>query len=163
MVSVQRAKVEEAPEIKQALRETWLDTYSSCIPQDVIQRVTTLWHSPQLLASEIQNPKVFFGVAKDENNAILGLATARKRSADLVAVARLYVKPHYQRQGIGSQLLEASIIAFPGARRVRLEVEEQNEKGLSFYRKQGFKAISRHEERVEDITLTVIAMEKQLP
>lgn len=162
MVTVQRANVEEVQEIKQVLSETWIDTYGSFLSQDTIQKVTTVWHNPQLLASQVQNPEIFFGVAKDEGNAILGLVTARKQGDDAVVVDRLYVSPQYQRKGIGSKLLEESIIAFPGTRRLRLEVEEQNEKGLSFYRKQGFKEISRKEERVEDETLKVIEMEKQL-
>ena len=162
MVTVQRANVEEVQEIKQVLSETWIDTYGSFLSQDTIQKVTTVWHNPQLLASQVQNPEIFFGVAKDEGNTILGLVTARKQGDDAVVVDRLYVSPQYQRKGIGSKLLEESIIAFPGTRRLRLEVEEQNEKGLSFYRKQGFKEISWKEERVEDETLKVIEMEKQL-
>ena len=162
MVTVQRANVEEVQEIKQVLSETWMDTYGSFLSQDTIQKVTTVWHNPQLLASQVQNPEIFFGVARDEGNTILGLVTARKQGDDTVVVDRLYVSPQYQRKGIGSKLLEESIIAFPGTRRLRLEVEEQNEKGLSFYRKQGFKEISRKEERVEDETLEVIEMEKQL-
>ena len=162
MVIVQRAKVEEIQEIKRVLSDTWIDTYGSFLSQDTIQKVTTVWHDPQLLASQVQNPDIFFGVAKDESNTILGLVTVRKQDDDTVVVGRLYVNPQYQRKGIGSKLLEESIIAFPGTRRLRLEVEKQNEKGLSFYQKQGFREISRKEEKVEDETLEVIEMEKQL-
>ncbi len=114
MITVQPAGIEEAPEIKQVLSETWIDTYGPFLPADVIQKVTALWHSPETLAAEIENPRVYFGVAKDERNAILGLVTAGRQSEEIVNVARLYVRPAYQRQGIGAKLLNACIAAFPG-------------------------------------------------
>ena len=162
MITVQPARIEEVPEIKQVLSETWIDTYGPFLPADVIQRVTALWHKPETLATEIENPRVYFGLAKDERNAILGLVTAGRQSEEIVNVARLYVRPAYQRQGIGGKLLNACIAAFPGVQRLHLEVEAQNEKGLSFYRKQGFREMLRKEEAIEDITLMVIEMEKQL-
>jgi ribosomal protein S18 acetylase RimI-like enzyme len=162
VVTIQRAKVKEIQEIKQVLSETWIDTYGSFLSQYTIQRVTTIWHNPKLLAAQVQNPDVFFGVAKDERNTILGLVTARKQGDDTLVIDRLYVSPQYQRKGIGSKMLEESINAFPGVRRLLLEVEVQNKKGLLFYRKQGFKEKSRKEQKVEDEILMVIEMEKQL-
>ena len=162
MITVQPAEVEEVQEIKQVLSETWIDTYGPFLPAEVIQKVKTLWHSPETLAAEIENPRVFFGVAKDEHNSILGLVTAGRQGEEFVTVARLYVRPISQRQGIGGKLLDACIAAFPEAQRLRLEVEAQNEKGLSFYRKQGFKEVSRKEEKIEETTLEVVEMERQL-
>jgi ribosomal protein S18 acetylase RimI-like enzyme len=162
MVTVQRANVEEVQEIKQVLSETWMDTYGSFLSQDTMQKVTTVWHNLELLASQVQNPEIFFGVAKDEGNTILGLVTARRQGDDEVMIDRLYVSPQYQRKGIGTKLLEESIVSFPGTKRLLVEVEEQNKKGLSFYQKLGFKQISRKEESVQDETLRVIEMEKRL-
>jgi ribosomal protein S18 acetylase RimI-like enzyme len=162
MITVQRANLENVQEIKQVLSETWIDTYGSFLSQETIKQVTTVWHDPGRLAAQIQNPEIYFGVAKDETGTILGLVTARKQEADTVVIDRLYVSPPYQRKGIGRELLEESNLAFPGTSRLLLEVEEQNEKGLSFYRKQGFKEISRREQRVGDEALMVIEMEKHL-
>ena len=156
------ANVEEVQEIKQVLSETWIDTYSSFLPLEVIYKITTLWHSPEGLAAEIEDERVCFSVAKDEHGAILGLVTAGRPSGDILCIGRLYVLPGHQRQGIGSKLLEACTAAFPGVRTLRLEVETQNEKGLSFYRKQGFRESSRKVEELEGILLTVVEMEKKL-
>jgi ribosomal protein S18 acetylase RimI-like enzyme len=161
MVTVQRAKVEEVQEIKRVLNETWLDTYGSFLSPNTIEQATSVWHNPERLASQIQNPNAYFGVAKDKEKTILGLVTARKQDDDTVVIDRLYVTPQYQRRGIGSMLLEESITTFPGIARLILEVEEQNKVGLSFYQKQGFREISRKEVRVEDDILLVIEMEKE--
>ena len=163
MITVQPAEVDEVQEITQVLSETWIDTYGPFLPAEVIQKVTTLWHSPETLAAEIENERVFFHVAKDEHGSIVGLLTAGRPSDDIVNIGRLYVLPGHQRQGIGGKLLEACADAFPGAHILRLEVEAKNEKGLAFYRKQGFREISRKEEELEGISLMVVEMEKQLP
>ena len=163
MIIIQPAKVEEVQKIKQVLSETWIDTYGPFLPLEVIQKVTSLWHSPEMLAAEIENARVFFHVAKSENGAIVGLLTAGRPSDDIIYIGRLYVLPGHQRQGIGGKLLDACVAAFPGAQRLRLEVEEQNEKGLAFYCKRGFREISRKEEDLEGISLAVVEMEKKLP
>ena len=162
MITVQPAKVDEVSEIKQVLSLTWTDTYGPFFPAEVIQKVTSLWHSPETLAAEIKNDRVFFHVAKDDQGAIVGLLTAGRPSDEIVSIGRLYVLPGSQRQGIGGKLLDACVAAYPGVQKLVLEVEAQNEKGLAFYRKQGFREESRKEEELEGIALTAVEMEKQL-
>ena len=162
MITVQQAHVDEVRQIKQVLSETWIDTYSSFLPVEVIHKITSVWHSPATLAAEIENERVFFNVVKNEQGEIVGLVTAGRPSEEVVYIARLYVLPGHQRQGIGARLMDACVAAFPGTKTLRLEVEEQNEKGLSFYRKQGFREISRKEEELEGVSLTVVEMEKKL-
>ena len=119
-----------------------------------------LWHSPETLAAEIENERLLFDVAKDEHGAILGLLTAGRPNDEVVYIARLYVLPGHQRQGIGGKLLDACVTGFTGVRTLRLEVEAQNEKGMAFYQKQGFREIARKEEEFEGVSLTVVEMEK---
>lgn len=160
-MEIHRARVEEVPEIKKVLSETWIDTYGNTYSQETIQRVTIEWHNPELIASQIRNPDFFFGIAKDGKN-VVGLTTVRRLDEDTLMMDRLYVHPDYQRQGIGTKLMEETIQSFPGANRLRLEVEEQNQKGIDFYRKQSFLEISRRTEKVGDDTMPVIEMEKTL-
>ena len=77
-------------------------------------------------------------------------------------IYRLYVHPQHQRKGIGRRLLEASVSACPEVKKLQLEVEEQNQKALAFYRKNGFTETGRKEEKVEAERLIVIVMEKHL-
>ena len=160
MVSIERANVEDAPEIKQVLGETWRATYSSFLSQATINTVTSVWHSQDRLEAEIQNPRIFFGVARTDDGAIIGLTTVGQITDDTVVLARLYVLPQYQRQGIGSQLLQAGITAFPTARTIRLEVEENNQSAYTFYHNHGYREIESKEERVEGEVIKVKVMEK---
>lgn len=70
--------------------------------------------------------------------------------------------PHYQRQGIGRQRLQAGLTAFPTARTIRLEVEENNHAAYTFYQTHGFRATESKEERVAGDVIQVIVMEKHM-
>jgi hypothetical protein len=62
-----------------------------------IQKVTSLWHDPERLAEQAQNPDIFFGAAKEEGK-IVGLVTAASIDKNTIMVFRLYVHPSYQRR-----------------------------------------------------------------
>lgn len=162
MVRIERANVEDVAEIKQVLSETWRATYSSFLSAATINTVTAVWHSPDQLAAQIQNPRIFFGVAKTGDGTIIALTTVGQLSDDTVVLARLYVHPDYQRQGIGRQLLQAGLTAFPAAHTIRLEVEENNHAAYTFYHSHGFRATESKEEWVAEDVIQVIVMEKHM-
>ena len=163
IVSIERASIEDVPEIKRLPSETWLATYRPLLSQATINTVTSVWHSPNQLAVEIQNPHIFFGVAKIADGTIAGLTTIGQRTDDTIGLSRLYVHPQYQRHGIGSKLLHAGIAAFPTARIILLEVEEHNQQAYAFYLRHGLLDMESKEERVHSDVIKVIVMAKHLP
>ena len=159
-MEIDRATAQDVPNIKELLRETWHDTYASLLPRAAIETITSRWHAPELLTEQVQNPETYFAIARD-GGAVAGVITARKQD-DAVVVARLYVRPQYQRRGIGRQLLESSYRAFADARRVRLSVEAANWKGGAFYAKEGFRETARTSEEVAGTPLETLVLEKAL-
>ena len=162
MIRIERAKLEDVPAIKRVLSDTWRATYSHFLPPSVIEHITTEWHAPTLLTQQVQNPALFFGVARTEVGHVVGLVTASV-SDDVLMINRLYVLPDHQHQGIGQQLLQASYEAFLACQRVRLEVEVQNHIGVAFYRHQGFTEVGQRQEQIQNTLLEVMTMEKVLP
>lgn len=160
MAKIERAAAQDLPTIKEVLRETWHDTYASLLPKTAIESLTSQWHAPELLSEQMQNPEIYFAIARD-GAVVAGVITARKKD-DAIVVDRLYVLPQYQRRGIGRQLLESSYGTFRGAQRVRLTVEAQNRKGVSFYAKQGFRETARISEEVAGAHLENVVMERPL-
>jgi len=160
MAEIDRATVQDVPTIKEVLRETWHDTYASLLPKSAIEAITSQWHAPELLTEQVQNPDIYFAIARD-GGAVAGVITAQKQD-DAVVVGRLYVRPQYQGRGIGRQLLESSYHAFVDARTVRLTVEAENRKGVAFYAKEGFRETARISEEVAGTSLENVVMEKAL-
>jgi ribosomal protein S18 acetylase RimI-like enzyme len=160
MLQILNASVEDAAAIQELLRETWKDTYGNHLSQETLDEVYKNWQSIEFLTQQIENPAIYFPLAKEEDE-VLGLATTFRRE-DTILMFRLYVSPQHQRKGIGELLLKAVMEHFQGAKKIQLNVEAMNPKGQSFYKKQGFKEIKRGEEKIGNEGIEVILMEKAL-
>ncbi|MDJ0706927.1 MAG: GNAT family N-acetyltransferase [Leptolyngbyaceae cyanobacterium MO_188.B28] len=160
MITISEAHLSDVSAIKNVLSVTWQDTYRSFLSDSAIESVTSHWHAPQVLENEIERDSTFVGIARSGKD-VVAMITAHENE-DLIFVSRLYVLPSFQRRGIGITLLSASYSAFPMAKRVKLEVEEQNLVGLAFYRKLGFAEVDRTEDDVFGILLHSIVMEREI-
>ena len=161
MVTIRRARISDIPGIRSVLAVTWRDTYSSFLSESSIAKVTAEWHSPKVLEAEINRSSTFLGVAESRSHDIVGMVTAHSHE-EVLLIARLYVLPEFQRQGIGERLMEESCRAFPQAQRVQLDVEEQNLKGRAFYRKLGFREVDVKTDDVAGTKLNSIVLEKRI-
>lgn len=160
MITFHKATSKDVLEIKNLLRETWLDTYSSIYSQDAINMVTSEWHSVEFLLQQIEDPKGSFVVAKD-GEKLIGMCNATiEHETHFVNIQRLHVLPGYQRQGIGSNLMKEVIKKFPKAEKIELEVEKQNHRAYSFYKKHGFRKSGEKVFEVNGVSLPCIVMEK---
>lgn len=161
MIKISRAKIGDLMEIKNLLSETWKSTYGNIYSQDTIKNITSDWHDPKKSASQIEDPNCFFAVAK-ENNKIIGLTTVSQVDDKVIMMYRLYIGQNYQRQGIGTKLMQSAISFFKGYKKIRIEVEEKNNKGVYFYRKHGFIIIGKKIEEIGNDKMPTVEMEKDL-
>jgi len=160
-ITLHTATPSDADGIASLLGASWRATYGSFLTPDELSTLAEEWHHPDRLRRQMSNPGVGFLLARTDTRVLVGVATV-KRSDDgtTVSVLRLYVLPDYQGQGIGSQLLDRALAAFPNAQRIELQVAEGNPSGLSFWTKRGFRACGHDEARIGDITLPLISMER---
>lgn len=159
IVGIRRAEKGDVAGIKAVLTATWRDTYAHFMSEATIAKVTAEWHSPSVLEAEVTRPSTYIGVATSASNEVVGMISAHSES-EVLFVARVYVLPEFQRQGIGERLMNEACRTFPQARRLHLDVEEQNPKGRSFYRKLGFREVGTRSEDVAGTRLNVVVMEK---
>lgn len=161
-ITVGKVKISELPEVKALLSFTWRDTYTFLKPE-TIDTFTTRWHTLEILQNAAENPNAVFAVARLDYGKIIGLTTAFISSEqDTIFMPRLYVHPKYQKLGIGTKLLTFALASFPNAKKMQLEVEPQNKKGISFYENHGFRKIGEKEEAIGDETIRALLMEKVL-
>ncbi len=161
MLTIERAKVEEVDLIKDVLSKTWVATYADHLSHSTIEQVTTHWHDPRLLRSQIEKPGDYFAVAKDDGT-VIGLITLIALNRDELYLSRLYVLPAYQGKGVGTRLLNTAIASYPDASVVRLEVDQQNAKGHSYWRSQKFIDTGTNVEQIGEDSIAVITMERKL-
>lgn len=126
--------------VQALLVETWHDTYDSIYGAERVDAITGEWHSMEALRARLTQPLSEFVVA-DTGNSLLGMAFASSKDGRLIELHQLYVRPSAQGQGAGRALLEEIETCFPEANRMRLEVEAENRKAITFYRKSGFEPV----------------------
>lgn len=162
MITIKRATIEDITTIRQLLRHTWLDTYKPFLSEKVINKITTVWHSENAIKSQLEDADNYFALAKTQTDEAIGIITIRKIDPSSIFLHRLYIHPKYQRQGIGKQLLDASLEILHTIKKIVLEVDAFNLRAISFYQKHEFREVERKKEKIEDMELDVIVMEKQL-
>jgi len=160
MLRIERAALTDVDEIQLVLRETWLDTYREHLAQATLEEVTEVWHAAALIAARVQDPDIFFAVAREESGRMCGLVTAALRPPNDLFIYRLYVRPGHQKQGVGTALLSETLSMFPGVARVMLQVVAENEKGFAFWKKHGFHEYGVKDEVVAGEAVRVTAMER---
>ena len=79
----------------------------STLARDLAERENAIlleWYSPKVLEAEINRSSTFLGVAESGSHGIVGMVTAYS-DGDILSIARLYVLPELQGQGIGEALM----------------------------------------------------------
>lgn len=113
------------------------------IPQVVLLEEQFLGETlgSEMLENELENEFMCFLSAKD-NQKVLGYIGAYVINGEL-EILNFVVDGLHQRTGIGTLLFNELLNRYPDAKTVVLEVREQNEKGINFYKKNNFNVISK--------------------
>jgi ribosomal-protein-alanine N-acetyltransferase len=113
------------------------------IPQVVLLEEQFLGETlgSEMLENELENEFMCFLSAKD-NKKVLGYIGAYVINGEL-EILNFVVDGLHQRTGIGTLLFNELLNRYPDAKSVVLEVREQNEKGINFYKKNNFNVISK--------------------
>ncbi|WP_279479552.1 GNAT family N-acetyltransferase [Aureimonas sp. SK2] len=125
--------------VSELLAETWQATYGAIYDAERVAEITGMWHTEKALRARLGQPDSEFLVA-DDGTRLGGMAFARAASDDrtLLVLHHLYVRPDAQGQGVGTDLFSEIAGCFPQATRIRVEVEEANDKAVGFYVGLGF-------------------------
>jgi ribosomal protein S18 acetylase RimI-like enzyme len=156
---IRKARVSDAPAVGRLLALTWRKSFSSGLSRETLKEVSRRWHNTPHLAAQIRSKACYFAVAQAPSGRLLGLVTVTRTAEWEAFLNRLFVRPGRQGGGIGERLLSKGLAAFPGARRVSLEVLESNERAAAFYRRHGFCDAGRKTEPLESGALELKIME----
>jgi ribosomal protein S18 acetylase RimI-like enzyme len=147
---VRTAGARDVENVRTLLVETWRHTYDPIYGAEKVKAINDDWHSIASLKANVDRPNAEFLLA-DDGTQIAGMAFATTvEDGKTVMLRQLYVRPSMQGRGVGGLLLDEIESCFPDAEKVRLEVEERNERAVTFYVAQGFKKVGRTENCGED-------------
>ncbi len=100
---------------------------------------TAYTDAPNALKSGFEHSLLTLGAF--ENGKLLGLVRAVGDGHTIVLIQDILVFPEYQRQGIGSKLLQAVLERFSHVRQVQLATDN-TPKTIAFYRSMGLREYS---------------------
>lgn len=143
MFFVRSASPRDLPAIREVLAETWRATYAQFYGAAKVEEIIANWHSEAAIKANLARPDGEFLVA-DDGTMIGGVAFASHSGATgAVSLHQLYVRPECQGLGVGRDLFAEIETCFPGARKLTLEVDPDNEPAIAFYRAHGMNETGR--------------------
>jgi ribosomal protein S18 acetylase RimI-like enzyme len=137
-VIIQPARPENLPDIARLAGVVWRGHYPGIISSDQIEYMLARMYDVNVMREELER-----GIAYDQllaDDELVAFACYGPESSAEMKLYKLYVHPHQQRHGFGSQLLShvENISRSRGFTSVCLTVNKRNEKAIAAYRKNGF-------------------------
>jgi ribosomal protein S18 acetylase RimI-like enzyme len=147
---IRTGTTEDISSVQEIAYISWSDTYEGIIPSPIQKSFLDKSYSFPMM--EMRLKKTIMLLAEHEGQPI-GFANFTKvdedGDAELIAI---YLKPEYQGNGYGKQLLNSGLSLLNGSQ-LFVYVESENMKGRQFYEANGFKFIEEFEELFEGYPL----------
>lgn len=135
MIHIQPLESQQLESIAVLARRIWPVSYANILTPEQINNLLGRIYSLENLRGEMQSGHRFF-IAMQHSQAI-GYASAYQ-DGSVLWLKKLYVLPEMQGQGIGKELMQAALDAFPLAEEIRLLVNRDNLPAQQFYLRQRF-------------------------
>ncbi|MEI4771558.1 GNAT family N-acetyltransferase [Psychrobacillus sp. FJAT-51614] len=137
----------------------WRDTYSSFIPEEIQDKVLKDAYSNEEMDNRF---KFSLNLVAENNEEIMGYVFFSGNLSDKdVFLESLYIHPNHQGKGIGKQLMLTGVANFKELTTLSLTVYKGN-RNISFYEREGFKAIKEINGEFYGQPLVFIMMKKNL-
>ncbi|WP_338780704.1 GNAT family N-acetyltransferase [Metabacillus sp. FJAT-52054] len=143
MITVVKAGLEHIQGIIRVCSEGYRNTYNETHSKKYIERTISEFYNAERVAKEIQETDRHWNgwYAAIGENGVAGAGGGGMTAEHTSELFVLYLDPAKRRQGIGTLLLNAITeeqIQTYGAQEQWVSVDEQNQKGIPFYKAKGF-------------------------
>ena len=153
---VRKATPDDAKQIKMLHTKTYKISYRNFIPDDYLDNLSATEEKIQKLKTHIQESTYFVAT---ENEQILGFINIDCNSLNTLEIYALYIDPDYQKQGIGTLLIDTVLKENPKYKKCILWTMKYGP-SLKFYEKHGFHPTSN--EKIWKFDIPIIMLEKEI-
>jgi ribosomal protein S18 acetylase RimI-like enzyme len=136
MITIRKAKIEDAKDIARIHIDTWKKAYNGIIDETILNKL-----------DPIKREKFFSKVLSDANHEFyvavyddvvagftaFGLSRDDDKGLDCTEIKAIYVDPHFWNKKIGKGLLMYAIEKLSLSTEISLWVLKENERAISFY------------------------------
>lgn len=146
----------DIPQVQYVAKTAWNKTYRDIIPNEIQEKFLNEAYSNDMLKHRMEHSLM---LVAEVNHTIIGFSNfssiLEKKEAELLAI---YLLPSYQRNGMGSALLQAGMKELKDVERLYVNVETENIIGYSFYQAYGFLVIDEFNDWFEGHMLKTTRM-----
>lgn len=153
---IRKMTPEDIEDVQRVAKASWHDTYEGIIPIDIQDRFLRAAYSEQMLIDRMNRS---YMIVAEMAGKIIGFANfSYPDEAKKSLLNAIYLYPHIQGKGIGTQLLQTGIDELDDVQSIHLHVEKANETGIQFYKAKNFEIVDKIEEDFAGHTLQTIQM-----
>lgn len=165
MITIRFVSSNDIQHIQSIANETWIFTYERIYPIDYIHNFLNTAYSNENLSRsverDIKSSKREFLIAENDNH-VVGYAQTRQVNEEEYELLRIYVRPEYQKMGIGNAFLDEFSNILKPIKKLIAWVGKENRIGRSFYDKKGFSVVEEKIETREGHSTTLIKYELEI-
>lgn len=144
---IRTGTIDDIASVQEIAYISWNDTYEGIIPSPIQKSFLDKSYSTPMMEMRLKKTIMLMAMHDEEP---IGFANFTKLDQDGDAeLIALYLKPEYQRNGYGKQLLNSGLSHLLDGSELSVYVEAENEKGRNFYEANGFEFIEEFEELFE--------------
>lgn len=147
---------DDIKQVQNVAKVSWNSTYEGIIPVKIQENFLQLAYSDEMMEKRLT--KSIMCVAEIENK-ILGFANfSPVNNEGESELSAIYLHPNYQKNGIGTALLEHGITTLKHVKKIYIDVEKDNKLGRIFYQAKGFKTIKEFDDDFDGHILKTVRM-----
>jgi ribosomal protein S18 acetylase RimI-like enzyme len=148
--------LEDLKDVQDVAKTSWHATYEGIIPLSVQENFLKSAYNDEMMKARLARSFLFVA---EVTGKIVGFANFspvnEEGDAELSAI---YLSPEFQGRGIGTMLLNQGILKIDGVKKIYLNVEKENNIGVTFYEAKGFKQIEEFDEDFDGHILKTVRM-----
>lgn len=148
---IKMAAMSDIPSIQMVARVAWEHTYREIMRPKTRSMFLDEFYNYEALSKALALRPGGVWVVTEQEMVLGFIQVVPMLDSNGLEIARLYVLPNYQRQGLGKLLLTTAIESYPKTKWWAL-VERDDDKAVQFYRQQGFS-------KQRDLTLNLFGEE----
>ncbi|PWN67111.1 GNAT family N-acetyltransferase [Chryseobacterium oncorhynchi] len=169
-IIINKASAEDIDIVQKLGIQTFSETFAEDNSEEAMKKYLEESFNTEKVKAELNNPDSLFYIAWEEDNPVgylkvnSGKAQTELQDETSLEIERIYVKKSHHGKKVGQLLYNQALETAKKLHKVYvwLGVWEQNERALSFYRKNGFVEFDQHIFVLGDDKQTDIMMKKMI-
>lgn len=162
-LQIRPAEERDVPAIQRVAREAWEKTYDELLGPSDRREIRGHLYSERTLLEDVGRHTSYLFVATVDGAVVAFAECVREGSGG--EVARIAVRPVWQRHGIAGALLAAGMhaLAEEGVGEVTTGIEREDEPARAFFEAHGFRRVHEHASDLELPELELIEYQREVP